>query len=405
MNICLVSREFGNSQRGGGIGAYIKEIGGLFVDLGHRVHVITAHDDTRLEEEKTVDGMHVHFLSGADFVIPAVEPGNTLYKKLRTLTRFHAFRKKIRDKIQSIPDLDVIEVQEYGAEALYLEDIGIPVVIRFQTPTLLDRDTFLPRKNLYQKPHEWMMAHYEQASIRKFAYFTSASQSLLDWMETHFDLRHAKQKVVIFNPIRLENWRPRPLEGENTPFRLIFAGTLVETKGIGELVEALRILRKENRAVQLDIAGKQSPYSQALQASLSTEDRQQVRFVGQLTRPELNAYYAACDAAVFPSWWDNLPLVCVEAMYANGAVIGSNAGGMAELIEHGKNGWLVPPKNPQALADCIRQLLALPVAERARVREKARRDVHEKFSNLPAQQTVDFYKQVCYDWKKTRTLG
>ncbi|RYZ27136.1 MAG: glycosyltransferase [Chitinophagaceae bacterium] len=63
------------------------------------------------------------------------------------------------------------------------------------------------------------------------------------------------------------------------------------------------------------------------------------------------------DVFVFPSHYESFGLVCCEAMAAGRAVVGSRSGGMAEIIEDGKSGILVEPKNPAAIAKAVTQLL------------------------------------------------
>ena len=63
---------------------------------------------------------------------------------------------------------------------------------------------------------------------------------------------------------------------------------------------------------------------------------------------------------LFPSRWESFGLVCPESMSAARAVIGSSSGGMAEIIVDGESGILVPPKNPQAIAKAILNLINRP---------------------------------------------
>ena len=61
------------------------------------------------------------------------------------------------------------------------------------------------------------------------------------------------------------------------------------------------------------------------------------------------------DWVVLPSiWWENAPLVLLEAQAAGVPVICSGIGGMAEMVEHGRTGLHVPPGDPRALADAMR---------------------------------------------------
>lgn len=80
-------------------------------------------------------------------------------------------------------------------------------------------------------------------------------------------------------------------------------------------------------------------------------------FLGNQPREKLKLLYAQSKISCFPSWWENMPLVCLEAMLAGNIVIGSTNGGMAEIIENNINGYLVEPHNPRALALCLKNAL------------------------------------------------
>jgi glycosyltransferase involved in cell wall biosynthesis len=89
--------------------------------------------------------------------------------------------------------------------------------------------------------------------------------------------------------------------------------------------------------------------------------------------------YAGVDLCVFPSLWENFPNVCLEAMSAARAVIGSSAGGMSEMLDHGRVGRLIAPGDSAALAREIIDLLKAP-AERLRLGEMARKRVLEAYN-------------------------
>jgi glycosyltransferase involved in cell wall biosynthesis len=85
-----------------------------------------------------------------------------------------------------------------------------------------------------------------------------------------------------------------------------------------------------------------------------------VEIVGGVPYDVLAKEFENADSCVFPSDWEASGYVCLEAMAAARGVIGSSAGGMAEIIEHGRTGLLVPPRNPRAIADAILTLLRDP---------------------------------------------
>ena len=109
------------------------------------------------------------------------------------------YRETIKE-IEEIKGIDVIEVPEFGAEALYLQDLQIPVVVRLHTPALMDHCTFgiLPF-NLHTAKYYWQ-AKQEFKVMRKAKYITSCSNSLKEWAILNLSINEDRI-VVVHNPI------------------------------------------------------------------------------------------------------------------------------------------------------------------------------------------------------------
>ena len=84
------------------------------------------------------------------------------------------------------------------------------------------------------------------------------------------------------------------------------------------------------------------------------------------------------DICVFPSIWENFPNVCLEAMSAGRGVVGSQAGGMSEMLASGA-GRLVPPKNSAAIANAVIELLGNP-NERMQMGAAARQRIKDEYN-------------------------
>lgn len=145
MHIVYVCREYPPTLRGGGIATYIRLIAQGLVERGNKVTVICASDDTRISSDYRDKGVRVIRLSGGDFILPSAE-SPSLLKKFRFIYRFNSYRKKIREAILELDDIDIIEVADFGAESYFLKDINAPVVVRLHTPSLFDRTTLGIRK-------------------------------------------------------------------------------------------------------------------------------------------------------------------------------------------------------------------------------------------------------------------
>jgi glycosyltransferase involved in cell wall biosynthesis len=134
-------------------------------------------------------------------------------------------------------------------------------------------------------------------------------------------------------------------------------GRLCDVKGQRELIEALTQV-PDVRAV---LVGADLEQGGAYEADLErTAERLGVRdrvvFAGR--RENAAALLAELDVLALPSWTEGLPLVVLEAMAQRRPVVATPVGGTPEVVVDGETGLLVPPRNPDALADALRRLLA-----------------------------------------------
>lgn len=131
----------------------------------------------------------------------------------------------------------------------------------------------------------------------------------------------------------------------------------IPKNGIEYLIRAIpSVLREVPEAVV--VIGGDGPlrvYHEALANRLGVS--QHTLFVGRIPQEELPHYYAACDVFIIPSIIEAFGLVTVEAMACGKPVIGTNVGGIPDVIVNGVNGILVRPKDPQEIAEKLITLL------------------------------------------------
>lgn len=393
MHIVYISREFGDSKRGGGIATYIQQIGEGLAALGHRVTVLAASDDTRKESISKQGNLTVHYLSGGDFFLPQVEPGFFL-KKFRLFYRFTSYRKKLAAVLASLGPIDLIEVQEFGAESLYLHPAQAPIILRLQTPSLLDRKTQGLKPLQWKTIPDWFVGHYEHRLMRQASMVSACSHALKNWAIQHV-MDKTKAVEVIYNPIDLSKWKFNRQPDSLHTFDIMYAGTVSQEKGVEDLLNAVITLRNKGFHVSLTIAGKLGTFGEQLKARALEQQLDFCKFLGHVTKNELRSLYEQAAIACFPSWWEAMGLVCVEAMYSGALVVGSKQGGMAEIIEDGVDGFLMEPKNSDTLADRLLQVYQLSAEEKRNISCKAIEKVQKVYSleSLVAQQ-LSFYQQV-----------
>ncbi|PMB51458.1 colanic acid biosynthesis glycosyltransferase WcaL [Fischerella thermalis CCMEE 5201] len=140
--------------------------------------------------------------------------------------------------------------------------------------------------------------------------------------------------------------------------RLLFVGRLAEAKGLPILLESLTLLKQTHADIILTIVGDGPNRQKLQQLTIELELTQNVNFVGYKSQAEVRTYFQQTDVFVMSSFAEGIPVVLMEAMAAGVPVVATQIAGISELVENGVNGYLVPPGEPNILAECIEKLLS-----------------------------------------------
>ena len=177
---------------------------------------------------------------------------------------------------------------------------------------------------------------------------------------------------------------PAAANGSPTfPLKVCFAGLLMGSKGAHTLVQALIQLNQEGINIQANLAGDsfQAGYREQLESMLAGAGLHGVvRFVGQLSRPQLARFFRLHHACVFPSIYpEAFGIVGAEAMASGLALVSSGVGGAGELIETEISGLSFKPGDSQSLAKALRRLVQEP-ALMSRLSQAGEQRVRQRFS-------------------------
>lgn len=141
------------------------------------------------------------------------------------------------------------------------------------------------------------------------------------------------------------------------------AGRLVELKGIEYLVRAAAALRSEFPALRVEIAGSGPQREKLEEAVVRVGLKEQVRFLGWID--DISSVLPRWDVFVMPSLEEGFPIAALDAMAAGLPVVATSVGGVPELLEDGKSGWLVPSRDVEALASRLHLLIGNPELRRS----------------------------------------
>ena len=156
-------------------------------------------------------------------------------------------------------------------------------------------------------------------------------------------------------------WRVRVELGlRPTEFVWLAIGRLLPQKDYPSLLQAFHPL--VDGAVRLLVAGRGPLLDELQRQARQLGIAAQVTFLG--VRDDIAELLAASDGFVLSSAWEGMPNVVMEALAAGRPVVATRVGGVSELVEAGKSGFLVPPGDPAALSQAMRQLMRLPAEHR-----------------------------------------
>jgi len=169
------------------------------------------------------------------------------------------------------------------------------------------------------------------------------------------------------------------------PVRLLYLGRLSPEKDVANLLTAAIRLRERGIRFDLTIAGdgpeRASLEAQARQANLLTNPGQDARVEFLGFRADVDSLLAAADILVNPSWTECMPNSVLEAMWAGVGVVATDVGGLSEMIRHGEQGLLCPPRDSDALAASIAHL--------ARNRDELQRMAQNAAARVDAEFTFE----------------
>ncbi len=235
---------------------------------------------------------------------------------------------------------------------------GIPVIHTAHDYHLIcPRALMLTRKlELCNTPHFGcqLYRHWHLHTAEDVDLFTSPSQFLINKHLEH-GLR-AKRTAVVRNGIPLPVLPPKQYDSSK-PLRFLFAARLTPEKGCQVVLDALKHLPAD-LPFELTVAGKG-----AMEDSFRdmAEQDKRVRFLGYISGNEKQTVFNQTDCLLIPSlWYENAPVVIVEAAAYGMGVIGSDMGAIPEFVQHLETGLLFEPGNPQALAAAMTQLIKKP---------------------------------------------
>lgn len=185
---------------------------------------------------------------------------------------------------------------------------------------------------------------------------------------------------------------------------LLQLGRMVPRKGVDTVIRSLARLRDHHGInARLVVVGgnadapdpQLTPEIGRLQAIAAEEGvSAAVTFIGRRHGKHLVYYYNAADLFISTPWYEPFGITPIEAMACGTPVIGANVGGIKFSVRHGETGYLVPPNDPRAVADCVAHLYRHPRLLKTFSRQAAQRALQLFTWHKVTRAVANLYEEV-----------
>ena len=413
MRICLLT--YRGNPYSGGQGIYIYYLARELQRKGHEVDVISAPPFPELSE-----GITLHRLKSLSiYYQEASFKGN--FRKARKPIDFYevfttkygiftdplAFSMRAYAKVKELHKsrkFDIIhDNQGLGYGLLLMKKLGIPIVATIHHPLTIDKQADLEQADSLRG--KWgvymfyLLTHMQAFVARRLDRVIAVSQSSAKEIERSFKVTPDKLRVV-YNGTDTDIFKPIKEESSNRSGLIMVGNTDDRKKGVIYLLKALQLLHDDR--ISLTIVddpwqrfphGNQAeppPPSYALRLLQKFGVDGLVNFTGRLTTEALAKQYSRAEIAVVPSLYEGFGFPASEAMACGVPVIASSAGALPEVV--GNAGILVPPGEPEPLAEAIKRLSEDKQLQRE-LGEAGRKRIQQEFSwEQAAKKTVEVYQ-------------
>jgi glycosyltransferase involved in cell wall biosynthesis len=140
--------------------------------------------------------------------------------------------------------------------------------------------------------------------------------------------------------------------------RIVFVSRLILRKGLQFLIEAIPDIRKQvSNPFVIKVIGDGPDKEKFLQQIEHLGVSEHFKFYGYVEHDKLPEYYLDADVFILPSLAEGMPNVVLEAMGSGLPIVATRVAGSEELVQHGENGFLVAPKDVNAIAQALSTLI------------------------------------------------
>ncbi len=337
IRICFVCNEYPPGPHGG-IGTFNCVLARSLAAAGHDVRVI---------------GMYRHDYPAADY---EVDQGVRVWRMRRSPRRFGWLSARYRlhrtiGRWCKNDLIDIVEFPDFEGWAAGMPRFPLPVIVR------LNGSASYFAKEL-RRPLNRTTFYFERAGLRRADFWSSVSKYTAERTKEVFELSSGPHGIL-YNSVEVPREESSSPRSDN---QIVYTGTLSEKKGILSLICAWPRVCSAVENAELHVYGKdgRTDDGESMQGYLQRQVEESggnVHFHGHVSRQTLFGRLHIARAAVFPSYAEAFALAPLEAMVRGCPTVYSTRGSGTELINHGQDGLLVDPDQPDEIAEALITLL------------------------------------------------
>lgn len=329
----------------GGVERYTQSLAHALIHLGQQVTIVTSSLNSGAIQNGKVSIVEIPSISLMNSRFPVIIPRLSFF---RSLNRIQA---EAYDAI--IINTRYYPISLLGCHIARKQNLT-PIVIDHSSGYLTEERSLLGT----------LMRAYERVMTRIIQTYKPSFYSVSNRSGTWLKRFGIKANGILPNSIDAKayhdissqrNWR-RELKIDDC-YLVIYAGRLVEEKGVLKLIEAVKLINMPDQKVFLAIAG-----SGNLEKQIIRLQNRAIKYVGSLSSADLSSLLEAGDIFCLPTTYpEGLPTVLLEAAAQKCAIIVSDTGGTEEVVPNDSCGVVLRDTSPVCIANSISKLIANPV--------------------------------------------
>jgi len=358
-NVCFITPEYRPII--GGTGAYVNYLSQALASSGNNVYIVTKGETEKSEDLS--EKIHVFYLK--TFRRPIISPLHFYGLSFRKLSEINR-RFNIDIAHANLPLTPSFAVPENFGKALVST---VHSTWRGEAEAL--KNESFSKLNINEKivrSFNRILRYFESKMLERSDRIIAVSEFTKREILQSYNLKASKIEVI-YNGVDVTKFKPtenkdeakRKLGLSKNPI-ILYVGRLYSRKGLPALLKAASLIARKLSNVKLVISGKalfgEERKLRFLAKKLGVE--RNVHFFGYFPDEKLPKLYQAADVFAFPSLYENLPFALLEALSSGLPAVSTRIGGIPEIIQEGKNGFLIDPLDFNSLAEKIIYVLENP---------------------------------------------